>query len=73
MVQGLRGEAIGSGPYARRRRNQPVRRPFAAALGMAITTKEREDADAQGSVSFHENKDKHVLRVDTIMGTGALR
>jgi hypothetical protein len=38
-----------------------VRRPFTAVLGMPITTKEREGADAQGSVSFffHENRDKH--------------
>jgi hypothetical protein len=58
-----------------------VRRTFTAALGMPIATKEMEDADAQGSVSFffHENKDKngepsarvlavsnkHVLRQDT--------
>ena len=54
--------------------------PFTAVLGMPIATKEREDADFQGSVSFfHENKDKngepsarvlavsnkHVLRQDT--------
>ena len=58
-----------------------VRRPFTAALGMPIARKEREEADAQGTVSFffHENKDKngepsarvlavsnkHVLRADT--------
>ncbi|KAG9084188.1 hypothetical protein FRC06_004179, partial [Ceratobasidium sp. 370] len=58
-----------------------VRRPFTAALGMPIATREREEEDAQGSVSFffHENKDKngnpskrvlavtnkHVLRKDT--------
>jgi hypothetical protein len=58
-----------------------VRRPFTAVLGMPIATKEREEADAQGTVSFffHENKtkngepsarvlavsNKHVLRRDT--------
>ena len=58
-----------------------VRRPFTAVLGMPIATKERENEDAQGSVSFffHENKtkngepsarvlavsNKHVLRKDT--------
>lgn len=58
-----------------------VRRPFTAALGMPIATKQREKEDAQGTVSFffHENKDKngdpsarvlavsnkHVLRADT--------
>ncbi|KAF9218701.1 hypothetical protein BS17DRAFT_719790, partial [Gyrodon lividus] len=58
-----------------------VRRPFTAMLGMPIATKEREEADAQGSVSFffHEKRDKngepsarvlavsnkHVLREDT--------
>jgi len=58
-----------------------VRRPFTAALGMPIATKQRETADAQGSVAFffHENKTKnaepsarvlgisndHVLREDT--------
>lgn len=58
-----------------------VRRPFTAVLGMPIATKEREEADAQGTVSFffHEKKDrngepsarvlavsnKHVLRQDT--------
>jgi hypothetical protein len=57
-----------------------VRRFLTAALGMPIGTAEREDADAQGSVTlfFHENKDKrgapsakvfgvsncHVLRED---------
>jgi uncharacterized protein YndB with AHSA1/START domain len=58
-----------------------VRRFLTAALGMPIAPAEREDADAQGSVTlfFHENKDKrgdpsakvfgvsncHVLREDT--------
>ncbi|EJD00197.1 uncharacterized protein FOMMEDRAFT_136267 [Fomitiporia mediterranea MF3/22] len=58
-----------------------VRRALTAVLGMPIATREREDMDAQGSVSFffHENKDrnsdpsarvlgvsnKHVLRADT--------
>ena len=58
-----------------------VRRPFTAALGMPIATKEREEKDAQGTVSFffHKNKDKngepsarvlavsnkHVLHEDT--------
>ena len=38
-----------------------VRRFLTAALGMPITTKEREDDDAQGSVAFffHENKNEH--------------
>ena len=38
-----------------------IRRLFTAALGMPITTAEREEDDAQGSVAlfFHENKDKH--------------
>ena len=58
-----------------------VRRPFTAALGMPIATKEMEELDAQGTVAFffHENKtkkgdpsprvfavsNKHVLRKDT--------
>jgi len=58
-----------------------VRRPFTATLGMPIATKEMEEADARGTVSFfHENKYKngepsarvlavsnlkHVLRADT--------
>ncbi|KAF9219645.1 hypothetical protein BS17DRAFT_798040 [Gyrodon lividus] len=58
-----------------------VRRPFTAVLGMPIAIKEREEADAQGSVSFffHEERhkngepsarvlaisNKHVLRKDT--------
>ena len=58
-----------------------VRCPFTAALGMPIATNGREEADAQGTVSFffHENKckngepsvrvlavsNKHVLRADT--------
>ena len=37
-----------------------VRRPFTAALGMLIATKEREVEDAQRTISFfHENRDKH--------------
>ena len=38
-----------------------VRRPFTAALGMLIATKEREVEDAQRAISFffHENRDKH--------------
>ena len=58
-----------------------ARRALTTALGMPIATREREDTDAQGSVSFffHESKDrngdpsarvlgvsnKHVLRADT--------
>ena len=58
-----------------------VRRPFTTALGMPIATNGREEADAQGTVSFffHENKckngepsarvlavsNKHVLRAGT--------
>ena len=64
MVRELRGEAVGSGPYAVAKNTNPthyVRRAFTAALGMPIATKERENTDAQGTVSFffHENKDKN--------------
>src|SRR5712672_1198547 len=83
MVRGLRGDAVGSGLMRVANKTNPthyVRRPFTAALGMPIARKEREEADAQGTVSFfHENKDKngepsarvlavsnkHVLRADT--------
>ena len=33
--------------------------PFTAVLGMPITIKERKEKDAQGTVSFHKNKDKN--------------
>jgi len=56
VVRGLGGDA-------RRLNTDPtfhVRRFLNAALGMPITTKEREDDGAQGSVAFffHENKTK---------------
>ena len=47
-----------------------VRRFLTAALGMPITTAEREAADAQGSVVmfFHENKDKHSTPSAKVFG-----
>ena len=64
MVRGLRGEL--SGPALMRVADETnpthyVHRAFTAVLGMPIATKEREEVDAQGSVSFffHENKTKN--------------
>jgi hypothetical protein len=47
-----------------------VRRFLTAALGMPISTKEREDDDAQGSVGFffHENKTKSGELSDRVFG-----
>jgi hypothetical protein len=47
-----------------------VRRFLTAALGMPIATAEREDADAQGSVTLfsHENKDKHGVPSTKVFG-----
>jgi len=47
-----------------------VRRALTAALGMPIATKQREDDDAQGSVSFffHENRHKNGDSSDRVLG-----
>lgn len=81
VVEKLAGPALLSVATNRANPTHYVRRPFTARLGMPIATKERETADAQGSVAFffHENKTKnaepsarvlgvsndHVLRGDT--------
>lgn len=55
---------MASGPYAHRRRTQPDPLRPSPLHRMPIAMKEREEADAQGSVSFfHENKTKNGARV----------
>ncbi|KAG8941346.1 hypothetical protein FRC04_004592 [Tulasnella sp. 424] len=47
-----------------------VRRIFTPALNMPLATREKEDDDAQGSLTlyFHEGKDKHGNASDKVLG-----